>query len=185
MTELQTLKLHSLKHILENLELNEMERLFDQINDIDVLEMFKKSFDKKKQEIYIVLDRSHYEFNISDLAKKFLQIYYPDFDIRIWCRHDPILVIIVKLFGDKVNIDESELYVRRYDMSLFNEYCITYNPNLGDYICIMTSNKAYINISPRPDNLFANIQKFANENNIELNIPEDFPKTGPYRIYDK
>ena len=47
MSEIKSLKLHSLKHCLENLELDEIQYLFDEINDNNILDAIKKSLDNK------------------------------------------------------------------------------------------------------------------------------------------
>jgi hypothetical protein len=189
MTETLSLKLYTLKHIIENLDTKDIDLLFNdiEINSlIDIRRSINKSLNKivaNKYKLYIVTDDCG-NFRLSDIAINFMKKYYPEFNMKTHCRHDPILVLLIALFGEYADDNWiSGLRVNIVEFDLFQNYQIHINHN-KEYINIVNSDDILINILHRPDDLYYNIKQYAEENKISLKFIDNFPHVGEYRLFD-
>ena len=186
--DFDSLKIISLKHIISNLTKSELEAVFNNY-DMDDLCLIKEVIDnesKKHQITYCVLcNDKPGRGRFSDLALNFINNYKKDDYNPLSLLHDPILVLTTLLLGSSANGPNTEWYVEVIKINLFEEYIIDKTKWI-EKIKIQSSTNKYLFIPERPPTLFEDLRKYANDHNIKLDLSrvEEFPKIGPYRIFD-
>ena len=196
----RSLKLLALKECLSGLDDEDIKELFKDINESLLIEFrlaLNSELNNYKNIRYVVINGCYGGFGINDLGLNFIQKYSPkiqhscqiddgicQIDDGI-CRCHPILVLMILLLGKNIGGNCSRLIIEKVKLKYFENYQINEYDGL-ESIDIIPIDKPYESIPERPPTLFADIQQYAKEHNIELDLSkiEEFPKTGPYRVFD-
>ena len=179
---LSTTSKQSIKQIITGLDEKNLLRMKNIVDEEDKKRIYWS---------YVVVSTNYSSFGISSRAFEFIKKYRPKIKYEsLLARNDPILVLMVALLGKAIssaclNIDVD--YVSRY-----MKYNIeTQNDRYGNFRdeCVKYKESKKIRLIPaRPNNLFKEIEKFANENNLVLNIKNAEKQLadeyGDYRVYD-
>lgn len=184
---MSSLVAQSLAVCLNNLETETCQEVLALV-DLEKLEMIRQAIKAKRREeqIFVVLRKG---LKRSDLPGKFPQVIH-DFlgrygyeTIKHTERTDPALVLTCRLLAPDdptITIVRSKLIKNCF----IHDYC-------GDeYYAINRSEKRERitwhdpSIRARPESFFADISDFAKSRKITLALEQDFPQSGPYRLYD-
>jgi hypothetical protein len=191
-----SLKVLSLKVVLDGLTPDEIKFIYKNM-DVNTLLLHLSTIEEElknyKREIYVVINNCYGGFSINPSVCGFIKQYRNDltYDIRGSCRdmvrHDPILVIATALLGKHINNKYSNLKAVNVLLSPHEIYDIDeYDGMEHTRVEIKEAIIPFPTIPERPLSLFSDIQKFAQENNIDLDLTkiDKFPTLGPYRILD-
>ena len=188
----ESLKLLALKECISGLSSKDVKELFKDMNESLLIELqlgLKSELNNYKNIRYVVFNRCHGGAGLSNLGLNFIRKYFPNtkssYEIDNLSRFHPIFVLTTLLLGDKINAQCSNLMIEKIELKYFEDYKLTKN-NGQESIHIIPIDKPYESIPERPPTLFADIQQYAKKHNIELDLSkiEEFPKTGPYRVFD-
>jgi hypothetical protein len=184
----EDLKILSLANVLSNIEVTDIDVLIKNI-DFNSLCMIKesieKTFDNYVKTYYMLINDCAFGLRkYSKLSKSFVTTKDENpFDYR----HHPILVLTTLLLGKNSNTEKSKWSIKLVKLKPYEKYLVKEHAlNLKECWNPGKSKKPFIPEFKRPDDLFAKLTQFSKDNNVELDLSriDEFPKDGPYRIFD-
>ena len=187
----ESLKLLALKECISELNSKDVKELFKDMNELLLIDLklaLNSELDNYKNIRYVVVNKCFKECAFSDLGLKFIQKYFPEikylYQINL-SRCHPILVLTTLLLGENINNMWSNYTIEKIELKYFEAYKII-NNNGYESIYKMSIDKPYKQLEERPPNLFSDIQQYTKDHDVELDLSkiEEFPKTGPYRVFD-
>lgn len=184
-----------ISNYLSNAEAENIQQIIALLNE-QALFRIKKMINKQCQTLtyhsYVVYSAfGGLFFNRSVLS--FIQKYREGINnVHELERDDPILVIMVALFGDQLCYRPKATHKRLFIASKIIPTCMKYDIiyQNGDYeyeeVQYIETNKPK-QILERPSTLFSDLQEFSKEHSLRINmdgIEDRLPSDGPYRLYD-
>ena len=190
-----SLKVLSIKNVFENLDDNELNKLFDNIDNetyCRITNVLKDQYNKRGNTIYVVYRTifSGWSGVVLPQLEEFMRQYRPKDKYPIILPHDPVNVLSIFLLKntrmyDSFNI--KKIHLEPYEEYKITTYCCSEGVSKGvfDNINICKSPTSTIAIPDRPPTFYSDICEFAQTNNLTLNTKiEEMPKAGSYRIFD-
>lgn len=188
--EISDLKILAIKNILEGLTSNDIINVFKDMDKFSLI-LIKKYIDKQAkkylQHLFIITYSYNDYIKPNPHVNYFIKKYRGN-NLELF-RHDPVLIITSILFLTEINL---EYNISKNFLDPFKKYkIITESSNMWfwnffEEVIIEDSDIFALEIPERPVNLFADIQQYSQENDIELNFYDinEYPTVGPYRIHD-